>query len=117
MVMAEIVTLQLNEPHNSALSNLCRVCGNRLVTRKVKDRKGRVAFVCKDYAYKLLLHLHIDISQDEISIHPTQFCLSCYYVMYDIDKSKGQSIVICHTSEKYIQINSFQNTISSKIMY
>lgn len=54
--------------HNNFLKNHCRVCGKRL---------GRTNYNCEHFSSMLSI-LGVNVQHTDDTIHPTQFCNSCY---------------------------------------
>ena len=63
------------EFHISALTDLCRVCGNR--AHLAKDKKTPVK-MCATYAHDILAVYGLSIKYDSSETHPNKLCSSCY---------------------------------------
>jgi hypothetical protein len=63
--------------HREQLKKSCRVCGKRLKTVRGNGR----ALDCSKHQVELLETFSVNISSDNISTHPRQFCFSCYGVI------------------------------------
>ena len=64
------------EFHQEQLNKCCRVCGKRLLKAKGKMGQSHI-FQCSENATVLLEVFGIEVSSDNSTIHPQQFCLSC----------------------------------------
>ncbi|XP_070549223.1 uncharacterized protein [Ptychodera flava] len=56
------------EGHLAFIAASCRICGNRHHSTR---------YDCKQYIKQLRHTFHIDINNDELSIHPPSFCKNC----------------------------------------
>ena len=74
------------EYHLQQLSQHCRVCGKRL-----SKAKGRlISYNCGKHQEELKAIFNIDVSQDDIELHPSYFCQSCYCCMKRLAKAMTQ---------------------------
>lgn len=71
------------EYHKKCLSQLCRVCGKRAVTRKDKGK------MCTQNSNLILQIFNIDISKDNLDVFPDKLCTQCATFIYN--HSKRQS--------------------------
>lgn len=77
MAMAE--TFGTLEYHLYALQNICRICSNRLKTRRHKNTKSeRPSKLCRLYRDGILDVYSVDILNDTLDVHPPKICESCY---------------------------------------
>lgn len=68
-----------NEQHNSALKQLCRVCGNKYNPRKTGKIKQ---YQCSENKAALKTAFGIDVTQDKSTIHPPTYCHPCRNITY-----------------------------------
>ena len=72
--------------HAAGLQKLCRVCGESLA------RAFRVHYRCAEakHAKNLMAVFGIDVSKDDPSVHPENFCHKCQNVIYVATKRSEQ---------------------------
>ncbi|GFN77976.1 hypothetical protein PoB_000448200 [Plakobranchus ocellatus] len=63
--------------HFDCLRELCRTCGGRALTHKQKQQK-RKPYKCFDHKNDILLSFGVCIASDDMGIHPSNFCHSCF---------------------------------------
>ena len=74
------------ENHLKALSNLCRICGQRALKRQeIKLKKKAPKIEC--HAGLIKLYFAIDINNDVEGIHPTIACHACFTKLSDSKKA------------------------------
>lgn len=65
-----------SSPQQHNIAPHCRICGGRL-----KKAKGRsTVYECALHSEKLLNVFGVDVTKDDTTIHPLQFCNGCYAV-------------------------------------
>ena len=80
--------------HSDQLLKHCRVCGGNL-------NRYRVKYDCNKSSEKLLLTFGITIASDDKTIHPTEFCHSCFNVTARSTKAKDKKEHYKHTTRLF----------------
>ena len=69
--------------HSEHLYKLCRVCGYSL------SGAGKVSYSAKAGRELLNTVFGVDVSKDEVGVHPEKYCHKCRGVIYHYTKKKG----------------------------
>ena len=74
--------------HKTELQRRCRVCACIIDVKKP-------SFCCQEDKNKLILHkLGIDVSTDQLGVHPCRFCLSCHTKAKQFADTINSSLVL-----------------------
>ena len=82
------------EFHQQQLAKHCRICGKRLS----KLKKQAPTYQCTQFQSDLLSTFAIDISNDLLTVHPTQFCNPCYSVTRRKEKAHKVGLPYTHST-------------------
>ena len=74
------------EQHKNKLDELCRLCGNKSLTR-VEKKKNRKKLLCVDYTADILLVFNIFVQRDSESEHPKHLCYKCMKTLGSFKKT------------------------------
>ena len=61
--------------HFGKLRRACRFCGKIIITKDPKSKKRAVG--AKSHASRILEATGIDISNDNLDVHPEKICITC----------------------------------------
>ncbi|GFS17086.1 hypothetical protein ElyMa_003230400 [Elysia marginata] len=75
-----------NESHRSKLCQLCRLCGQRVLTVKEK-RRNRPLLLCSDNTADILLIFDIFVERGRLETHPPYMCYKCHRKMIHYKKA------------------------------
>ena len=75
------------EHHILSLRELCRLCGSRF------NREDR-QYKCLNHKDRILQLYKIDVGTDDVSVHPTNFCVRCHLAMHRFTKRQGASVLV-----------------------
>ena len=106
------------EHHKEILKYFCRLCGNIVPERALKNKNkyrtlGWKSATSKDVHYVLLNHYKQDTKQDKYHIHPPKVCIACKFHVASFSKYKttseksvfkfeehsGESCILCESFE------------------
>lgn len=65
------------QSHLASLEGLCRICGERAKKQKEKT----VPKLCVDYTSDILQVYRLNVSTDNVNLHPPKICNRCYLMM------------------------------------
>ena len=68
------------EYHNSCLSNMCRMCGQRAQTF-AQMRKKNSPVMCKNNQDEIYIFYGIDVANENENLFPKEMCSKCYIIM------------------------------------
>ena len=63
--------------HQTYLDRLCRLCSGKNQTRK-EEVSGKVPIPTASYASKILSTFGVNVLADQVGVHPSHICRSCY---------------------------------------
>ena len=63
--------------HQTYLDRLCRLCLGKNQTRK-EEVSGKVPIPTAPYASKILSTFGVNVLADQVGVHPSHICRSCY---------------------------------------
>ncbi|XP_062518565.1 V(D)J recombination-activating protein 1-like [Corticium candelabrum] len=75
------------EHHILSLRELRRSCGSRF---NREDRR----YKCLNHKDRILQLYKIDVGTDDVSVHPTNFCVCCHLAMHRFTKRQGASVLV-----------------------
>ena len=73
------------ELHKQKLDELCRLCGNRVLT-KFEKNANRKKLLCADFTDDIVMVFNIFTQKDNAKIHPKYFCYKCRKMMMNFKK-------------------------------
>ncbi|GFR65649.1 NRAG7 protein [Elysia marginata] len=76
----------MDHSHGSKLCELCRLCGQRVLSVKEK-RRNRPLLLCSDYTADILLIFDIFVERDRLGTHPPYMCYKCHRKMIHYKKA------------------------------
>ena len=87
--------------HKDSLLGLCRICGERAK----KSAEKIIPKLCASYPADILQVYRVNISNDDVNLHPPKMCNRCYLMM---KKSlRTQDIRVFENSFQRLVTNSF----------